>query len=730
MAKEKLIKILEALIHFGLLVIAFAIPLFFLPVTSEVYQFNKQILLYCLVMALFVFWTGKMVLEGNLKVRRTPLDLPLIIFLLVYFLATIFSQDKFVSLAGAYGRYHLSFASILAYVLLYFIASSNIKDRRQASSLTLAMIGSTAIASLVFVSSYFSLFQLPYEWAKTNVFNPVGGLTSLGALACLILPLSLGFFLKRSESYFIRGFGFLAALVLFFTISLINDPRIFILLAISQVLGLTILIQGELKSIAAELIGLGVAASLIILLVFAILPKSDIQRSPILPIWASWSVTTGTLSSSPVLGTGPSTYLYDFTRFKPLALNATTHANSRFDQAGSDLFEFLATVGILGTLALLFFVGKASLTAYAIFSKLESASRHPQESLLISATIVFIAALVFLSSETTFFVLGMLIFALLVFYAKEHRAAHVSDLSIRLVFLEEWSSHLPEPIAKTFGPSQSTLTATFFVLTVMLSVFGGFAIYRAFEAEVFYQKAISAIKANQGNTAFQSLRSAVLANPYRDTYHRGASTVSLILADAISKKGQLSEAETQTVRQLVTVAINEGRITTGYQQNAVAGTSRLNVLNWENNASVYRSLIGGAQGSETHAINTLVQAVALDPANSLLRQSLGNLLLSLNRREEAQRAFEEAISVSPRSYSAHYSLARVLRERGGFEERVVVELSLTLQFLPQESQDRSRIEEELKTAQKTLEEKKPTQKQAPQQATPSARTPTPTPGRQ
>src|SRR4030042_250949 len=126
--RENIAVISNKIIQFGLVLLAFLIPIFFLNTTSEFYNFNKTVLLVVGAFFLFFVWGVKMVAEQRVRITRTPLDIPLLIFLLIYILASIFSLDQFVSIFGWHPTFFSSLPSIAAMIILYFLASSHLNS--------------------------------------------------------------------------------------------------------------------------------------------------------------------------------------------------------------------------------------------------------------------------------------------------------------------------------------------------------------------------------------------------------------------------------------------------------------------------------------------------------------------------------------------------------------------------------------------------------------------------
>src|SRR3972149_680853 len=170
--KENFTKLANNLI-FGLIVVAAAvIPLFFLPITSEFFEFNKCTALLTVTISGYLLWVVSMILRKQATFVRTPLDLPIIILAVVYFVASTASIDQFISLVGTQGRPWPSFFAVILLSAFYFLAVSNLRSKKQISAVLWVLIGSTTLASLSAIASYFALY-LPFEFAKIRSFNTV-----------------------------------------------------------------------------------------------------------------------------------------------------------------------------------------------------------------------------------------------------------------------------------------------------------------------------------------------------------------------------------------------------------------------------------------------------------------------------------------------------------------------------------------------------------------------------
>ncbi|MFQ5965421.1 MAG: O-antigen ligase family protein [Candidatus Scalinduaceae bacterium] len=180
-----------------LLVIIIAVPLFFDIHLYSVFDLSKITVLYILAFAILIIWSIKTITIswkhnkqlGNRKhdivdvcndrytgifgydcsqfIQSHPLNLPIITFLLVSGLATLFSLSPYTSLVGTYKRYD-GFISTLVYIFLFY-AIVNFIERRRLNSLINIIILTVCIASIYGIFQHFGLDL--YRWNTTFSFG-------------------------------------------------------------------------------------------------------------------------------------------------------------------------------------------------------------------------------------------------------------------------------------------------------------------------------------------------------------------------------------------------------------------------------------------------------------------------------------------------------------------------------------------------------------------------------
>ena len=367
--KENIAVLSTKVIQIGLVLLAFLVPIFFLPTTSEFYNFNKTILLVVGAFFLFFVWGIKMVAEERVRMTRTPLDIPLLIFLGVYILATIFSIDPIVSILGWHPVFFYSLPSVAALVIIYFLATSHLDSAYRQAVFAAFALSATVLAVLT-ISYYFGHPLLSATWAQVRFWTPAGDLHKLVSFLAIAIPLTIGFALSLKESVY-KYFVYILAALQIIAFALVNVLFAYIVLAVAALAVVIFLPRLALKSEEKWFLGSLAALLIIIAVLVNIKELGNTTLKPIiagkdtsisltkplkLPQSAAWQTSASALTVRPLFGSGPSTYAVLYPQFKPIEVNRINENNIwnvRFDDSGSGLLNILATTGAIGILAFL-----------------------------------------------------------------------------------------------------------------------------------------------------------------------------------------------------------------------------------------------------------------------------------------------------------------------------------------------------------------------------------------
>lgn len=208
----------------------FLVPIVFSGNTSELFEFNKMWLTFAIASLIAFFWIGKMIIKREFRIQRTPLDIPILLFLLSQIISTIFSMDSHVSLWGYYSRFNGGLLSFITYIFLYYAFVSNFIPEKieKNKNLLSTLFEQKIIKRMLFVSIasgiFVSLWGLPSHFGydptclvfrghldvscwttdfqpKVRIFSSLGQPDWLAAYLAILAPISIGFALK----YFKKG---------------------------------------------------------------------------------------------------------------------------------------------------------------------------------------------------------------------------------------------------------------------------------------------------------------------------------------------------------------------------------------------------------------------------------------------------------------------------------------------------------------------------------------------
>ena len=210
----KLLNICNKIIEYGFYAIFFFVPLVLHPETSELFEFNKLWITYILSLVILTAWISKMLIKRQFKIQRTPLDIPIILFLLSQVISTVFSLDRHISLWGYYSRFNGGLLSIITYILLYYAFVSNFRENAKtvAKRLIIVALSSAIIVSLWGLPSHFGydptclVFRGSLDvacWTSdfqpmVRIFSTMGQPDWLSAYLSVLLPITIAFFIKST----------------------------------------------------------------------------------------------------------------------------------------------------------------------------------------------------------------------------------------------------------------------------------------------------------------------------------------------------------------------------------------------------------------------------------------------------------------------------------------------------------------------------------------------------
>jgi len=198
MNSTKLSALCDKILEIGWLLAVIITPLLFNVYSSRVFEPDKLTTLRTVAVIMAAVWAVNLVEElagGRYEVGftwRTPLVLPTLFMVIVYFLSTILSVTSRVSLLGSYQRLQGTYTT-LAYIVIFLILLQKLRTRAQLNRLLTVLVVNSLPIALYGLVQRNRLDPLPWggdvsERVASNMGNPI----FVAAYLIMVFPLIVG----------------------------------------------------------------------------------------------------------------------------------------------------------------------------------------------------------------------------------------------------------------------------------------------------------------------------------------------------------------------------------------------------------------------------------------------------------------------------------------------------------------------------------------------------------
>ncbi|MFA5771012.1 MAG: O-antigen ligase family protein, partial [Patescibacteria group bacterium] len=380
-------------------ILFFVTPLIMTRSTSELFEFNKMLFIYAATVLIIFFWFLKIVINRKIILKKTVLDIPILIFFLSQLISTVTSIDRHTSIFGYYGRFNGGLLSIICYILLYYgLVSNSINIEKLlktiiASSLTVILWAIPGhfgydLTCLLFTGKFnnscWDNETLAFR-PELRAFSTLGQPNWLGAYLAVAFFIGI-YFLVKNINYVKTPYRaslqkqLLPSIYLFLNFSMIlmsrsrsaigavivglilfvgyyfffiksNFKKILIVLLMVTIIPIILFKTGEDK--IDKYLNLKNLSSIIypqktiinqpssIILSNNVTESFDIRKI----VWeGAWKLAL----RYPLFGTGVETFAYSYNFVRPIAHNLTSEWDYVYNKAHNEYFNYLATTGFLG----------------------------------------------------------------------------------------------------------------------------------------------------------------------------------------------------------------------------------------------------------------------------------------------------------------------------------------------------------------------------------------------
>ncbi len=605
-------------------VVAFLVPMFFIPASFDVYSLNKTYLIVLsafalLIMFLFQGWTRGVVFYKSLRGY-----IPAVALLLGAIGSTYFSTNRIISIWGQSDVYHntLLFYAALAIIFMVFV---NTRINFHKVGLMVAF-GSTVSVTAAWLFLYRTITIYGSRFLAGSSFSDSWfALVALSSLSSFIFAYRL---FNKNLSY--GTFKFSALILgLIINLSFLVTTREYMALAL-VVVAVAVSAYYSKINLKANSMVLGLVCLCVLVLggvhfVPGFTGKVGFTfPEPVrINVYHSWYVANNALLEKPFMGFGLGSFSTAYTLFKPLSVNASNYWTASFSQPFNDLFLWLTVGGLFGLLMYGIYVGVPMIKAVKYLNK--------------DGSHLFAALTLMLS------------FALLMIYG--------SNITLSLLFTLA-AAYLYQ--VSDYG--SFAFRSKNFVLVSLIAVFGilGFSLlnmFSVYRANVLFRSSLFAANPLDGYTRQVA---AVASYPYENAFIRTAAFNGISIASAISKRTDLNDEQKKLLENLIIQSAK-------YSAVATEVTGRRLSSNWEVRGIVYKSLINVDKEKYLNpTIQSYVNAINLDKYNPRLKTDLGILYYNLKDYQKAVSVLSEAIRNKQDYPNAYYVMSKVLKDAGNY----------------------------------------------------------------
>jgi len=677
----RLLKVLAWIIDASLYASVALVPLFFMPITLDVLELNKQTLLIILVMLGTTAWLGKAVAERRFMLSRAWMHLVVALFGLGWLVTSLFSHDRYLSLVGNLGQMQWSLITMVAFVVFYFLVVNRVGTTKKLYSLILTFLASSFLVGLYGFLQMVGVYPLGWlmPLTKAKAFNTVGTINALGVFMVLplILSISLTVFGCKDDECTLgqKSKGSVAAnvivwLTLFMSmlVAVVVDFWVIwaaIIFGTALLIILPIVRSLKIHHVSRIVVPAVIICIAVLLLVFKTPINFNLPAEVSPSATASWDIAKSVLRESPIFGSGPGTWIYDYAKYRSPAVNLSQFWTVRFERGLSTFFTLIAMIGLVGI----------ALWLILLVSAIANSALHLIREQDDDAWQAYLT--VFAGWATTAFIAFFYNYNFAHHFVFWFLLALLAALLTKRAFV--WDAQ--KNVASSAGLS------ILFIMLCVAALTSAWLAGQRLAADAAYSSAVMAYRGGKPiDQVIDSLNKAVVMNRLNDVYYRNLSQAYLIKAAQVFEQKKNDPDGAAAINQVIAATIDTAKRATDL--------SPQNVDNWENMAVVYQSIMGVTSGADEFAIQNFEKALEREPNNPVYSTEIGKLYLMRSdsfrtlmqakdegARKDAENKMKEALDKAAEWFNrsiqakadfapAHYHLGLVYERQGRLKDAI------------------------------------------------------------
>ena len=679
------------------------VPLVFAGNTSELFELNKMWLTWGLTIVIMTAWITKMITQKTIIIQRTPLDIPLLLFLLSQIISTIFTLDQHISWWGYYSRFNGGLLSTISYILLYYAFVTHFKPKHVFKLLQITLIGGILTALWGFPSHFgydptCLIFRGTFDTACwTDDFKPtIRAFSTLGqpawfaAYLTTLIPIAAAFAIKTFATNRVLSGIYLATTMLFFVNLLFSNTRAgFIAFALIIVLFWGLIYLKKLFTTKIFLRFFGVISIGFALFIFFVgTPFAQINAITLPNILANkaqqqeqqaspsaqtteqpptetapalqtnitdsgvirkyvWQGAIDAWKANPLFGTGVETFAFAYYQFKPVGHNLTSEWDFLYNKAHNEYLNYLTTTGLFGLGTYLAFI------ALFLFVIGKWLWQDGKENALLTIGLLtgWISILI-----TNFFGFSVVIMNLLLF------------LIPLFIFILNNIKLDKKLILFETDQEETTLTNpyqwTLIILLLLTSCFLLLSLYRYWDADVKYALGANYDRVGAYQEAYPLLLEAAEIKPNEPVYKDELAINVSVLATALAQNGDQENAA-QFANNAITLS------------NNILEKHPNNIVFLKNRVRLFYTLAQAVPPEQQlvyyqEALKTMQDAQKRAPTDVKIAYNLGVLYGQTGNIEKGIEVLEQTVAMKPDYQEAYFALGLFYRQIAINESNYVI----------------------------------------------------------
>lgn len=661
-AKSFLEKSLDAILRVSLFMNLLGVPLFFTGMTFQGIVFEKEIYFYFWTLLALVAWVSRDIRSGELKIKKTFLDIPIILFLFVYFLAAFFSVDRWHSFIGPFGDPSRGFLNVAAIVILYYIIVSNLTPRLFRFLLG-GLVISSAFVSARALLGFFGIDFIPAKISAHVPLNFIGSIDSLGVFISLLIPLLVMLVLKiqtadiknKIRKNILTGLLLIllvADLFLIFSMySYVVWPGILIGLGVFLIYILARIIN--IKESWSWLPTVTFVTIVIFLMVGSVkLVKTNLPVSVSVPFKASLEIAKKSVQEKMFLGYGPGNYGVAYSKNLPAGFDSM---DLRLFQGQGILFESISTIGIVGSVFLIVLILTFLGATFFLISMKKDSDKIYSLGLFASSLVILVNAFL-IKIDAPIIIIGSIMAALTVAIISTENDADNSFMRLSLKASPKYA-----------------LALSFVSLLILVGVAYSFVfVGKMYLADVKMAKAVKMESDISENGSIANSLAAINLNKKEGRYFTRFGQEYMLLANKEMSKGE-QDRDMNKIQAYLNSAVEAGKQGAALMDHDVTAIESI--------AQIYENTGLYIPDTLRLSLDEYNRAAQLEPQNVNFYVKLGQIRIKMAGTkegdsekkqliDEAKIFFQKSIDIQGNYAPGYYNLALVEEALGQLDSSI------------------------------------------------------------